>query len=555
MKHAILLSLLLSPTLLLSCQPAEETHLQVVLYSYKNLDVPKLDQSNLLSAESPANEIEMVLVNLEGAPEVEKLSSVALSEQRATFEQLPYDTPFRLLARGLYTDPSGASSLQFYGASSIFEVKEGEDQTVTFQVGRVNCVSLNRGSNYISDPALNEDTHFARVGGTSTRLSDGRVVLVGGGNVGYDGELTEVYNTVEIYEPSSSRFTLSKTTLLQGRAYHTATLLPNDEILLVGGVSGIMNGAAQVMSSASLLRFNEAGEALIEPLSVTDPLLSYEFARYHHQAVKLLGDNSVLIVGGFDANGLPLASTLRYFPESRVFLPQRPLQDPRARFAGESYGNSHAVFAGGLGEGGVVLDSIEVFVNNPSHSCADGSNPSVEVGCFIRLPEARLPVGRWGLASVLIDDGNQVLFMGGHPDTEGLQGYQQVEIFNSQFSSITPEAGWLPGQQGRFQATLLKEGSVLVTGGMLGDNLYNVGARLQADVTDPATGLSTHFTTYTLESCGLSEPRAAHNAVLLQHGVVLITGGFTGRAGFLAPSRRVELYFPSPIEMSRFYAP
>ncbi|MBU0552208.1 hypothetical protein KKB55_13495 [Myxococcota bacterium] len=555
MTRAILTLMTLAAALpLWSCQPAEETHLQIVLYSHRDA-VAKLDQSNLLRADGPANEIEMILVNLEGVPEAEQMETVSLAEQRASFTNLPYDTPFRLLARGLYTDASGASSLQFYGASAIFEVKEGEDQTVAFQVGRANCVALNQGSSYISDATLNEDTHEARVGATATRLSNGRVVLIGGGQVNELGDLVGVYNSIEIFEPDSSRFSKASATLLQGRAFHTATLLPNDEILLVGGASGVLGGGMmQLMSSASLVRFDAQGAAIVEPLVAPQPL-GAEFARYHHQAVRL-GDGSALIMGGFGSDGAPLTTTLRYFPANRQFLPQRPLQEARARFAAEAYGMGNAVLAGGLGVGDAVLNSIEVFAINPSQSCPDGVPAAPENGCFIRLPSAALPVGRWGLTSTLIDDGNQVLFIGGHTDAAGEGGYRKVEIFNGQFSSLQADSGELPAPQGRGQATLLKEGDVLVSGGMLGGNLYNVAVRLQTDARDPATGLTTHLATYMLTSdCSLSEPRAMHNATLLQHGVVLLTGGLTGPASRFSASRRVEMYFPSPIELGRFYAP
>src|SRR5207302_6361926 len=72
----------------------------------------------------------------------------------------------------------------------------------------------------------------ARSGHTATLLQDGRVLVVGGR--AFDG-LTEL-SAVEIYEPKTNQW--RKTAPLSaGRSGHTATLLKDGRVLVAGGTA------------------------------------------------------------------------------------------------------------------------------------------------------------------------------------------------------------------------------------------------------------------------------------------------------------------------------
>jgi hypothetical protein len=63
-----------------------------------------------------------------------------------------------------------------------------------------------------------------RIGHTATLLTDGKVLVAGGGS-----------DTAELFDPSTGTFTaIGK--LSAARAYHTATLLADGKVLVTGGL-------------------------------------------------------------------------------------------------------------------------------------------------------------------------------------------------------------------------------------------------------------------------------------------------------------------------------
>ena len=71
-----------------------------------------------------------------------------------------------------------------------------------------------------------------RVGHTATLLPNGLVLVVGGVN-----DLSDHLASAELYNPSTGTWTPTGS-LATGRAGHTATLLPNGQVLVAGGVAG-----------------------------------------------------------------------------------------------------------------------------------------------------------------------------------------------------------------------------------------------------------------------------------------------------------------------------
>ena len=69
--------------------------------------------------------------------------------------------------------------------------------------------------------------HFARVSHTATLLQDGRVLIVGGRG-------DRVNAVAEIFDPKKSRFT-DTGSLATARYKHTAGLLPDGRVLIAGG--------------------------------------------------------------------------------------------------------------------------------------------------------------------------------------------------------------------------------------------------------------------------------------------------------------------------------
>jgi WD40 repeat protein len=179
----------------------------------------------------------------------------------------------------------------------------------------------------------------ARRGHTATLLSDGRVLIAGGqeGNSINTGHLA----SVEVYDPTSGTFGPTGSMTTQ-RAGHTATLLRDGRVLIAGG-TGDVGDTAGVMSAE-----------LYDPDTGTfSPTGSMTIARTGHTAT-LLPDGRVLIVGGtadasaelYDPNSRTFAATgsmsdsstgvhAVLLPDGRVFVLRDPdgtpeLYDPKS---------------------------------------------------------------------------------------------------------------------------------------------------------------------------------------------------------------------------------
>jgi hypothetical protein len=101
--------------------------------------------------------------------------------------------------------------------------------------GRVLIVGGAAGAD-IYDPATNSflpapGVSASRCRATATLMADGRVPIAGG----FDCSNTPLLlDTAEIYDPSTGQSTPTGK-LVTAQAYHTATLLPDGRVLLVGG--------------------------------------------------------------------------------------------------------------------------------------------------------------------------------------------------------------------------------------------------------------------------------------------------------------------------------
>ena len=168
----------------------------------------------------------------------------------------------------------------------------------------------------------------ARIGPTGTLLPNGKVLVAGGTNVNSN------LASAELYDPASGTWTATGS-LNTGRQDHTATLLPNGKVLVAAGWGGV--GPSGRLASAELY----------DPASGTwTPTGSLITARIWHTAT-LLPNGQVLVAGGFGDSG-DLASAELYDPVSGTWTETGELANAREQHTATLFPNGQVLVAGGF---------------------------------------------------------------------------------------------------------------------------------------------------------------------------------------------------------------
>jgi hypothetical protein len=161
---------------------------------------------------------------------------------------------------------------------------------------------------------------------TATVLSDGRVLLVGGAGSN---------KSVDLFSHANNTFTTATGSLQQQRTAHTATLLSDGTLLLVGGTAGVAPLAEVGVISANTVAFTATtGAAAV--------------SRNSHTAT-LLPNGLVLIAGGYTGAGSssPTNSAELYDPHAGVFNPTGTMGVARAEHTAAFTFSGKALFVGG----------------------------------------------------------------------------------------------------------------------------------------------------------------------------------------------------------------
>jgi Galactose oxidase, central domain/Kelch motif len=180
---------------------------------------------------------------------------------------------------------------------------------------------------------------------TATRLNDGRVLIVGGSDVG-----EHAVASAELYDPQTGTFspTGSMTT---ARAFHTATLLSDGRVLITGGRAG-------TWTSGPILASAEIYNPKTGTFSATGPMTD---GRTWHVAT-VLSDGRVLITGGVNG-GVELASAELYDPTAGTFTRTGSMRDVRLYQTATLLADGRVLVAGGGGDytNRIFLASAELF--------------------------------------------------------------------------------------------------------------------------------------------------------------------------------------------------
>lgn len=214
-----------------------------------------------------------------------------------------------------------------------------------------------------------------RFGHHALLLPTGEVLVTGGGSDGIE------LATILLYQVATSSWKLALGTLKQARRAHQATLLPGGKILISGGETG---GGVHGKTYLDSLEVLDLASGTSTPLAVT-----MSKPRSYHSAT-LLADGRVLIVGGTCGScGKPVDLDDLYDPKSDTVttLPHpgggvtthlaARLLDGRVLVAGNDYGANARVVAlelTGASPGWSTLPSMaQAHVSGSSAVLLDGT--------------------------------------------------------------------------------------------------------------------------------------------------------------------------------------
>lgn len=278
-------------------------------------------------------------------------------------------------------------------------------------------------------------------------------------------------------------------TMAHARAAHTATVLTDGRVLLVGGFTGEENA--------------DDGVEIYDPATGTFTPTGKMITLRHSHTASLLADGRVLITGGYDDQRAYLNSAEIYNPSTGTFVDAGTMTGTRADHVAVTLSDGRILLVGGVGTGWTFLASAEIY--------------DPETGTF--TPTGSMSVPRESHAPVLLKDG-RVYVVGGHSGRRAaIQIYTSAEIYDPDTGVFRP-AGEMTIRRHKHDALLLPDGRVLITGGT--DERDNNGVYGHTEIYDPSTG------TYT--SAGeMRMPRYKHRGTsqLLPDGRVLLASGAT----------------------------
>ena len=463
-----------------------------------------------------------------------------LSTGKGSLPDLPLGT-WRFKVEG------SSPAFSFFGTTGEFEIKDDEARYVQAIVGERNCTGLlpelraPRGRAFADQASY--DLPSGSVGTAIAELPNGMLLISGGGAINDMGQLTAVSNTLSVYDPAYGFVFPTGVTMTSARAYHQATTLDDGRILITGGVGEVSGGVERPTVSAELIELGADGELIV----TTSSSLQVNVPRAHHAALKL-NDGTVLITGGLNGEGAPLADTTRFFPGDNTFRAQAEMATARAFHAMVPLDRSKELAAviGGMSATG-PSDSVELYSTDNNVNCV---RPSADSGCFIGGGNLKRP--RWGhVAFKTSVRDNSAIIVGGFSEGTRFQpnAYaSEVEAFTLEYNADRTSAQYKVLQVG-FLSTLR---GYLSGARMINDTILLVGGQdLAGNASPVVTTLQTtldgdNFSISTSDRCPLSEGRVSPAVIATRDGGAAILGGVR-KGAIQLESGRVELFYPPAI--------
>jgi large repetitive protein len=372
----------------------------------------------------------------------------------------------------------------------------------------------------------------AREEHTATFLPNGKVLVAGGytgGNNGVD------LASSELYDPASGTWTATGS-LATARSLHTATLLPNGKVLVVGGYGALAsaelydsasgtwtatgslatpryghtatllpNGKVLVTAGFTGTNFDTLASAeLYDPASGTWTATGSLATGCAFHTATLLPNGKVLVAGGNTTSGDSLAGSELYDPANGIWTATGSLNAARAYHTATLLPNGKVLVAGG----------DNVFQNPDNLELYDPAT-----GTWVNT--AFFSSGRSDLTATLLPNGTVLLAGGYNNDTTTT--FANARLYTNSVNLTA--TGDLGAKRSSHTATLLSDGKVLIAGGVDIFNSNQTGTNYtplsSAELYNSASGNWT-------ATGNLDTGRESHTATLLANGKVLVAGGYDG---------------------------
>lgn len=263
---------------------------------------------------------------------------------------------------------------------------------------------------------------------TATLLSNGQVLVVGGQDRAFNS-----LASAERYDPVANRWVSVPPMAIQ-RSRHSATLLRDGRVLIIGGSAG----ANQTLSTAAIYDPDMNRWTVVASMSI---------ARSGHTA-SLLHDGRVLVVGGGNntqaSAGGGLNTAEIYDPATNRWISTPPMSAHHNGHTDTVLPNNKVLIAGGF--------DLTCFC---SHSVAE----LYDVAMNRWIPTPRMGSGRSNHTATLLPD-NQVLVTGGS-DRERRPSHTSAELYDPIANRWVSVLSMSRGRSSH-TATLLPDGEVLV---------------------------------------------------------------------------------------------
>ena len=204
-------------------------------------------------------------------------------------------------------------------------------------------------------PEAPECQRAARYLHTATVLAGNKVLIAGGlcdhPQMLDDNAPLPAYTSLSLWDGATHKW-LPAPALTQARIYHSASLMPDGSVMLVGGTSdpGMGSGPDEPVL-ASVERYAAGRMSALPALAV---------ARAKHSAT-VMADGAVLVVGGFDGQGRAMAAAELFEPSTQSWRTLPPAQCARYSHTATLLGDGRVLVAGGIGDDGRATACAEIW--------------------------------------------------------------------------------------------------------------------------------------------------------------------------------------------------